>query len=73
MPSHFNEKLLQTRELLKGLIVEFDELLAEVRGVRRRDFDSNRDDIEPDYVQRIARQRNTLMTAATLLADMRQQ
>lgn len=72
-----NEKLQQTRDLLVELIAEIDVVLEDERLAHRGN--SGRDghdgiaghDGDPPHVRRLARQRELVLTVASVLADMR--
>ncbi len=66
-----NEKLQQIKELLVELLAELEMTLEEVRAMRRDHAASDRENGKPDWVQKIYGQRDTLITVALLLADMR--
>jgi hypothetical protein len=72
-----NEKLQQTRELLVELIAELDMVLHDVReakdlrlGLSEVNGHNGEADGHPDWVEKIARQREALLLVATTIADM---
>jgi hypothetical protein len=65
-----NEKLQQARGLLLTLIAEFSGLISEMRDLHPWEEEAVAEGGEPDYLQTIVRQRDTLKSAVEMLAGL---
>ena len=66
MVSESDQKLQQARGLLTTLIAEFNGVISEMRDLQPWEVENG----EPDYLRTMLRQRDTLNSAAEILADL---